>query len=334
MNNNLLYFTYKDKGFLYSEPSNNILEVSENAKKYFETGIIDESNLILKEEIKSLNNLQKRYSRLPNYYFFKNSNLIDVESKFNQEKESIDGIYVFELNNQLEVVNYLIKQPISNNVKFVIKQNMNYIFDVETLKKITEQKIDLIYYSDVATFEKFVNTYSVSSKIFVELQFKTQRDFTDYIKIEVPSNIIVSFKILNSELSKSIFIFLENKIQNYLENRREINVSKYLDIVRLLKLNFGEQNNKAFEFQIEGLANSEINCNSCWAKKICHQSKIYGIFKDSPFLTQQIQDNCDDIRTFLKKYLTLLMLFKEMKISEALPIFLERNGYKIKIINP
>lgn len=334
MNNNLLYFTYKDKGFVYSEPSNNIFEVSENAKKYFETGIIDESNLVLKEEIKSLTNIQKRYSRLANYYFFKNINLIDVKNKFNQEKENIDGIYVFELNNQFEVVNYLIKQPISNNVKFVIKQNINYIFDDETLKKITEQKIDLIYYSDVATFEMFVDTYSISSKIFVELQFKTQQDFANYLKIDVPSNIIVSFKILNSELSKSIFIFLENKIQNYIENRREINVSKYLDIVRLLKLNFGEHNNKAFEFQIEGIANSEINCNNCWAKKICHQSKIYSIFEDSTFLTQQKQDNCDEIRIFIKKYLALLMLFKEMKVSEVLPVFLEKNGYKIKIINP
>ena len=336
MDHKLLYFTYRGKGFIYSEPSNTILEVSEKVGTYFLSGLIDNEDTFLKDELAFFTTQQDNYSYLPKEYLFNNPSRDLIESTITRVQSSNqNSFFIIQLDGPLQTIDYLqlFCETESHKIKYAVRQNIRYIFERELADSFMNHKIELAYYSDIDSFEKLVKSSKIKERIFIQVRLKSQRDFLKYTDLEVPQNFVVSFRVDNHDLKGEVFSLLANKIENYFKNRTH-NISNYFDIVRLMRYNFGKQFNKIYNLGTDNSTDQVIHCNNCWARKVCHQTRLFGIFSESPFITQQRVENCNSIRGFTEDYLKALLLFKDLKNKEMLPVFLEKSGFKLKLINP
>lgn len=337
MEDKLLYFKFRNKGFVYSEPLNNIFEASEKAQLSFESNF-EEVDEVLKMELDVL--LKSSDNKIPflkEYYIFDPSYII-LEDIMKSQFENINSLFILEFDGQNEIVKEfisLIKKYNYNNFKFLIKQNFKYFFEKDLISSFVENRIEYMYYSDLGTFENISKSLVVNERVFVELRLESEKDFSKFLDINIPQNFIISFKIHNEKyFGKEVLDFILNKLKDFVE-KKEKNLSNYFNIVRLLKFNFGNKTEKSFNLKVPNDSFEELeSCNKCWAKKICHQTQLYGIYNQSPILLQNENDKCDAIRSFTEEYIKTLLLFKEIKMKEMIPVSFVKEGFKIKLINP
>jgi hypothetical protein len=336
MSDRLFYFTYRDKGFVYSESSNNILEVSQAVSDYFVNGQLANEDPVLKEELNFFTTLPDNYAYLPKEYYFKDPSQQLIEEAILQVRSANQkAFFIIEHDGPLETIGYIRSFSVVENNKIVlaVRQNIKYIHDSDLADSFVSLKIELGYYSDIESFEELIQSSDIKERIFVELRLKSRQEFLRYADLQVPRNFVVSFRMEDHNLRKDVLGFLGGKIENYFENRSS-NISNYFDIVRLMRYNFGKQFNRIYDFSNHNQQAEQIQCNHCWARKVCHQTRLFGLFSESPLMTQVNVENCNSIRGFSRDYLKALLLFKELKSKEMLPVFLEKSGFKLKLINP
>lgn len=337
MEDKLLYFNYRDKGFVYSEPLNNIFEASEKAQLFFESNI-GEVDEVLKSDLDVLLKSSENKISFLNEYYIINPSIIDLEYIMKSQFENVNSLFIIELDGGNEIVKEFIslfKKYNCINQKFLIKQNFKYIFEKDLINFFIENRIEFMYYCDIYTFKEISKSLIVNERIFVELRLESEEDFSIFLESRIPKNFVISFKTqIEKDFGKKILDFTQNKIKDFVE-KREKNVSNYFNIVRLLKYNFGNKLEKGFNIKVTDDNFGELeSCNKCWAKKICHQTQLYGVYSQSPILLQNENNKCDTIRSFTQEYIKNLLLFKEIKMKEMIPVSFVKEGFKIKLINP
>jgi hypothetical protein len=240
------------------------------------------------------------------------------------------------LSNQKELIKDIISFKEENKdkkVKILIRENIENLFDESTISILLERKIDFQYYSNFESLEKFISS-GFKERTFVELKIKSSEEFDKFLNLSIPKNIVISFHFENVDAALKGVELVKNKIENYF-SESNVNISNYFDIVRILKFNFGRYYNREYIYKNNEVKLHDIgNCNTCWAKKICHQTRLFNFFDESPILTQTDNKKCDLLRNFAENFLKLLLLFKEVQNSKMNPILIEKEGYKIKLVNP
>ena len=342
-NSNLIFFNYNNKSYLYSKAKNNLFRTSEIAEKYFTQSILgdegDDEVKILQKELDDLNrerfsnqlNTEEIYVKVTN----EDINIIIEELKVIDFKKNIKYLFVFEFDNigsQIENffdLNIFFKDK-NLNFRFLFKENLNFHFHSLVIKKILEHKFEFMFYSDINSLTLFNEKSNVRGKLFIELRLNTIEDLNRINELEIPTNYFLMLKSYDGIVSQEIMRNLTFKFEKYILDQ-SYNVSNFMNIVRLLKYDFQDNRNKSF-YSKDIKDNNK--CNMCWAKKICHTTKLYDIYSESPFNSNLNDGNCDSIKSLVKKYFQCLIMFKNKHIKNILPKVFENNGYKIKLINP
>lgn len=333
-----MYFLHNNIGYIYIEKYNNIFQItSDLANSLVANEDFDGVENLLKEEFLTIysENIAKNSIPHEEYYFNNLTREYIQQLKFSIDDSLKKKFIIFELNNQTEIIeDVLFFAEENNNIKILVKENVNNIFNKNTISDLLIKKINYQYYADIHSFENFISLSQNEERFFIELRISHEKDFQKFLELSVPKNIKISLRFENAILATEGFNFIKNKIEEYFRNDN-INVSHYFDIVRILKFRFGEVFNIKHYNNITNPTNENTdNCNHCWAKKMCHSTGLYNFFDESPVLTQKSIEKCNSIRFFVKDFFKLLMLFKDIQTQSTFPISLEKKGYKIKIINP
>jgi len=342
-NTNYVFFHHNEKKYLYSRTKNSLFSSSEIAEKYFnksqdfldqnEVNLIDlEFENLTKENIDTGTNEIEIYIKISS---------VTIDSIINDLKNNIYNIdlnyfFIFEFdNNKPEIEKIFTLYSFLKNqnfrIKFLLKEKLNYIFDITTIKRIREIGLEFIFYTNCDSLINFLENYEIKGKIYIELRLDSEEDIVTFNNLYLPNNFFVMLSSTNKNISEKILLLLKEKLEKYLADQ-SYNISNYIDIIRILKYNFS--NNKSKVFQFKNLVSVNNKCQDCWANKICHTTRLFEIYNKNPTVDFLSETNCNDIRKLIIKYFQIKLEFRKDFIQKLSPKIFEKNSFKIKLINP
>lgn len=342
-NNGMVYFSYNSNGYVYSRETNNLFQVSDLAEEYFyNPSIIDNKQ---SEDISQLTNelevLSKKISKEISHEIYIANNLMTVVNENNLKQYCENQLIICEFSHEYDDIQKflnhhdLLKKE-NPKLKFLIKTDINFRFDNDIVKQILEHGVDLMYFSNFLSFNSFIQQYHVRGRIYIELKLSSIKELEEFKQMILPKNIFIMLVSNDVNVSNKIINYIDNKLTEYI-NDQSVNISNIMNIVRLLKYNLGQKQNGSKKFlhiKNTNINNTNEKCISCWANKICHSSRLFSIYNESPNLTILNSNNCNHIRYLIISYFKLSISFKENIIKNRVPKYINSDKYKIKLINP